>query len=125
MDTDISHLPTLDAVQLAELRSNCGHDLDLVVEVLELYLREGEQIMPMLEHAVKGAELDSLRELAHRFRGGSSHVGAKRMTELCRMLEEASEARASDSATHLVEQVKREFLALTDAILLELKSATA
>ena len=125
MSPDIHGTPTLDQVQLSELHNSCGHDLALVAEVLELYLHDSKQIIPMLRWAAETADPDALGELAHKLRGSSSYVGALRMVELCKTLEESSNAGVNDGAPGLVDQIDSEFKKITDAIWLELKSATA
>lgn len=67
--------------------------------------------------ADSAADLQLLGPMAHSFKGSSSNMGATRLTELCRQLEELSRdavAVDADTLRALVQQIAGEFSAVRD-----------
>lgn len=104
-----SSTPTLDRGKLHKLRGHFDEDPGFVSEVLETYLADSKNVVPMLREVVEAADTRALRNVAHMLKGSSSNVGARRMVELCRTLEELGEAGEIEGAMDLLVKVEEEF----------------
>ena len=83
----------LDPAAIQSLRELGGDDF--VGEAIKTYLtEEAPQLVKSLGEAVKGRQADATRRAAHTLKGASAAVGAKRLTAVCKTLEEqAAESR--------------------------------
>jgi len=74
--------------------------------VKRLFLRHVPDQIEKIGAAIAAGEKDSLKRAAHKLKGGTSAVGALRMTELCRYLE-AAPADADSAFLSLKEEFSR------------------
>lgn len=104
--------PVLDHELVAELAEIMGADFDGLVEAFE---RDGRQRLARLRE-LNGVAPEQLREMAHSFKGSSSNLGAVRMAELCRGLEEnsADRQRADELIGQLAEAFEQALQALME-----------
>lgn len=98
-----------DAVDMAVLRAfeeiQAEGEPDLIVELIDLYLKDAPVKLASMQEAVAREDSGSLRRAAHGLRGSSASIGAAQVAALCDGLEHASRV---DSAGQLVEQLGRE-----------------
>lgn len=98
-----------DAVDMVVLRAfeeiQAEGEPDLIVELINLYLKDAPVKLVSMQEAVAGGDAGSLKRAAHGLRGSSASIGAARVAALCEGLEHASRV---DSAGLLVEQLGRE-----------------
>lgn len=66
-----------------ELKKDMGDEF--IVEVIELYMVEGEEMLSSLEKLTGKESIDfrAVRELVHKFKGSSLNIGAMAICEKC------------------------------------------
>ena len=70
---------------LAELKS-IGEP-DLVVELIDLYLKDGPERIQKIKTAAARADATGLRQAAHTLKGSSASLGFHQISEICEQLE--------------------------------------
>lgn len=82
---------------------------DLIVELIDLYLRDAPQRIEAMRTAAARTDGTLLRRAAHTLKGSSGSVGIRQVAEICKMLEQLE---CSDSAARvevLLQQLDCEF----------------
>lgn len=74
---------------LSELSEQTGRDL--ISEVIELFLQHAPAQLDKLAQAIAQDDFKQVQMAAHRLKGASLNVGAKRVADLCARLEDAAE----------------------------------
>jgi FOG: CheY-like receiver len=74
---------------LSELSEQTGRNL--VGEVIDLFLEHSPVQLKRLSDAIAEQHFKQIHMTAHRLKGAALNVGAKRVAELCRLLEEAAQ----------------------------------
>jgi HPt (histidine-containing phosphotransfer) domain-containing protein len=75
-------------------------------DLLDIFLADSEERLKVLRTADSAA---LLVDAAHSFKGSSSNMGAIRLTELCRQLEQQARSWPCASVQELVREIDREF----------------
>lgn len=92
----------LDHEALNTLREMGGGADDLVVEVVKTFLNEEAMgCLKDIESALSKQSAEDLRKSAHKLKGSSRAVGAKRLSETCFALEKAGAQNSIESAPEL------------------------
>ena len=92
-----------------QLRAFSTDDMDLVRELVASFEVNVTQHLPELEQAVRRDDAETARFIAHRLRGGSANIGARRMEFLCERLETLGRAGVTIGAMELVDDLWAEF----------------
>jgi HPt (histidine-containing phosphotransfer) domain-containing protein len=90
----VSDGPAIDAAVFANLVEMTGGDLEFIDELVDTYLDDGAAQIDALRAAVESGVVADLVRPAHSMKSSSLNVGAVRLGEQCRTLEEA--ARSGD-----------------------------
>ncbi len=77
--------PQLDNDILSTLRDVMGDDFPLL---LDTFVRDSRERLQSLGACVQAGDSDGLRRGAHSFKGSSSNIGAVRLAEACRVMEQ-------------------------------------
>ena len=102
--------PVLDASVMEVLRSlGAPGEPDLYVEVARLFLADVPIHLTALHAAIAADSAESVRQIAHRLRGGALEMGALRMAPLCAAIEQAARAGLIDEAASQAVRLDREF----------------
>jgi len=80
--------PEAAAVDAAALRDQLGGDDTLLVEVIDLYLREEDEMRTRIARALAAGAASELDHAAHRLKGSLFSLAAGPAAELARQLEE-------------------------------------
>ncbi len=96
----------LDSAVLAALQDVMEDEYPVL---LDTFLTDSEERLLSLRQAERSADAQSLRLVAHSFKGSCSNMGALTLVGLCRHLEEAGRREQLEQAPELVEQIEREF----------------
>ena len=104
--------PAIDPEAFARLLDITGGELEFVDERVDTYLEDGVQLVEALRDAAGRDAVGDLVRPVHSLKSSSVNVGAVRLGELCRTLEEA--ARRGD-VSHPAEWVERVASAFDDA----------
>jgi histidine phosphotransfer protein HptB len=87
---------TLDISVLAELREAVGDDPEFVDQMVDTFLADAPGYMAAIEAAVRAGSAEQLLVPAHTLKGNGATIGATRLAEIARGLEE--QARSGDIA---------------------------
>ena|ERR1044072_84053 len=90
---------------------------NLVIALIDLYLKAAADRIQQIRVAGKEEDLVSLRKTAHTFKGSSSTLGLQRMARACEELERLE--THSPRTTKLIESMQRRFVEAREALLTE------
>ncbi|MEA2518640.1 MAG: two-component system, sensor histidine kinase and response regulator [Chloroflexota bacterium] len=99
----------IDPTAFANLLEMTGGDIEFVDELVDTYLGDGVSQLATMRDAAAGGDLDALTRAAHSLKSGSMNVGAIRLGELCRSLEEAGRSGTVDEPARLVAVIAAAF----------------
>lgn len=88
--------PPLDPVILAQVRAVFSSP-EAWQEMIQTYRQDSEALLGSLRQALEQRDPQAIARLAHRLKGGSSTLGAKRLAELCQQLEKLVHAEPASS----------------------------
>jgi HPt (histidine-containing phosphotransfer) domain-containing protein len=121
---DMSVLGTLREVMEGEYPSL----LDVFIKDSEKRVRALNQLIRTPDFSAEpAAQLQPLGMMAHSFKGSSSNMGATRLTELCRLLEELARNQSTANVAavnQLVQAITDEFSVVRDLFDVELQACT-
>lgn len=85
---------------------------DEYLTLLDVFLKDSEQRVTQLRQALVGQspDLQALSLNAHSFKGSSSNMGALRLSELCRQLEDHARREQQEGLKGLITLIDSEFL---------------
>ena len=110
---------TLDRQAVAALR-DMSPDREFVTSLIDLFVREAAAQVEELRDAVARADGEAMRSLAHRLRGSSNTIGARKLAALSGQLENhARRNRGSAVGPVLVAEIADEFARVRGALALE------
>lgn len=96
----------LDQTAMQELRNIMGGDFALLVQT---FVRDSAQRIEAIRSGVHAADAEMLRRAAHSFKGSAANMGAPRLADICRALEEAGRLGEPAGAHALVEELVLEY----------------
>jgi HPt (histidine-containing phosphotransfer) domain-containing protein len=85
------HLPEPSLFQPEALDESCAGMTEVIVEVLEAFLKEGPSDIDRIVAALAGGDLPSARQNAHRLKGACLTVGAESLAATCQRIESLDE----------------------------------
>lgn len=88
--------PPLDPVTLAQMRAVFSSP-EAWQEMIQTYRQDSEALLGSLRQALEQRDPQAIARLAHRLKGSSSTLGAKRLAELCQQLEKLVHAEPASS----------------------------
>ena len=99
----------IDPEAFARLVEMTGGELDFVDELVDTYLADGEQIVEQLREAAERGAVGDLVRPVHSLKSSSLNVGALRLGEQCRTLEEAARGGEVPHPAEWVERIASGF----------------
>tara|TARA_B100001109_G_scaffold255677_1_gene259994 strand:- start:43874 stop:44224 length:351 start_codon:yes stop_codon:yes gene_type:complete len=78
-------------------------------ELVQVYLKDSVARMPMLQNAIEQGQAQTVRELAHSFKGASSNISAAPLAKLCYELEIAGRENQLGNADRLYQSIQQEY----------------
>ena len=116
--------PAIDPSVIAELRRlQSPSDPNLLTKVIDLFIEETPKRLAAIRAALEQSEPNAVAREAHALKGSSSHLGARRMSDLCEILEEQERAGRSGGAPVLLRIIEEEFARVRKALNAEKESA--
>jgi HPt (histidine-containing phosphotransfer) domain-containing protein len=83
------HEPPVDASVLNSFRDlQQPNQPDLITELIDLFLSDAGWRIPALKKAFEDKDQRTLRDQAHSLKGSSANIGARRLTEISKTIEE-------------------------------------
>ncbi len=89
---------------------------DLLQKIVTIYMNDSPGLLNALREAIDQDDAALVRMHAHRFKSGSANLGALRLAELCRQLEEMGRNNELQGALTLLSRVENEFKAASVAL---------
>ncbi|XP_076958997.1 histidine-containing phosphotransfer protein 1-like isoform X2 [Bidens hawaiensis] len=85
---------------------------DFVTEVVSMYFEDSDKLLNNLTTALQQRNVDykQVDAHAHQFKGSSSSIGAKRVTNVCAHFKGFCEAKNLDGCLRCLQQVKQEYI---------------
>lgn len=105
-DIDLSTLTAFQVMQSAG-------EPDLVVELIDLYLKDGTERLQQIKHAAVTGDRTLLKKAAHTLKGSSGSLGFHQILELCERLERIE---GSDNTKALVQKLESKFASVCTAL---------
>ena len=82
---------------------------DVLAEVLRLFLQEAPPRIERLRNAWASGNIEELHRAAHSLKGSAGNIGARRMFEVCRRLDEQGRSGDRSGVAELVDELSAEF----------------
>lgn len=99
----------LDDEALRELRVVMGDDF---AKLLQTFATDSAARITLIQQTAAAADSEALRRAAHSFKGSSGNMGASRLSELCRQIEELARDGALEQCAPLIAELPEEFEAV-------------
>jgi HPt (histidine-containing phosphotransfer) domain-containing protein len=100
----------LDAAVLAGLRQlTPPGEPDVLLEVLKLFLEEVPARIARLRNAWTAGNIQEVHRAAHSLKGSAGNIGARRLYDVCRQLDERGKAGDLAGVAPLVDALDVEF----------------
>ena len=111
---------TLDVEVLKALeRVKTDDGLDLLVELIDLYLEDTPQRIMAIRSAAAEKNWVQLKRAAHTVKGSSGTLGLRQVARVCQELEEASSPGSTEGVEALVQLLEYKFLKARQALAAE------
>ncbi len=108
--------PTLDEAVLSALRESVGGDDAFVVDLVETYLSDGAEQLDAIAAAVAAGDAGALVRPAHTLKSASYTVGAMRLGDLARSLEQRGRSGVLDGGVAEADAARAEWAAVDRAL---------
>lgn len=106
LKTYASTHPDFDWHQLNQL---AGEDVDFAIELLDIFLKDAQNSLTLIERAIAAQSTQALEDSAHALKGASVNVGANAIAQIAQQLEQSARKGS-------VAQAKERFQELRDRI---------
>lgn len=97
----------LDGDTLRELQAVMGDEFALLVST---FATDSAQRVEAVRAAAADGDAEALRRAAHSFKGSAGNMGAARLAELCRVVEEAARDGDLATASGAIDELAAEFV---------------
>lgn len=84
-DTPVAALPVFDYDDFMERMDG---DMELLKEVLEIFLEDAPNLMGALRLAIRGGDKDAMERAAHTLKGAAANISAKALQRLSSNMQE-------------------------------------
>ena len=96
----------------AKFQAQCANDVELMVEIINLFLDECKAELPEMGDALGRRDFDALSRLAHRMKGSLGSLHAPLARQRAQALESASKGRSHDVCGALLHGLEHDLAAL-------------
>ena len=96
----------LDLDALNELKQIMGEEYALLMET---FVNDSTMRLKAIKAAVAARDADAIRRSAHSFKGSAANMGAFRLTQLCKSLEELGASGGADGSDSLLKEMQLEY----------------
>ena len=100
-----------------ELQSN--NETDLIVELIDLYLKDAPQRILAIREAALAQDWVLLKRAVHNLKGSSSSLGVRYVAETCKKLEAIECDHSPKGIDELLQELDNEIARATEALLSE------
>ena len=103
----------IDQKVISELKSIMGDDY---LAVYDAFIRSGDKYISELQDAVNTNDLVSIEKISHTLKGSSANIGARKFSELCKLLLEKSRNSDEGGFADLLEKINNEYICVKNVI---------
>ena len=100
----------LDTRTLAQLQELIGGDRTELVELVETFLVEGDEIVADMQAAITNSDVELLRRSAHSLKSSAQDFGASQLSTLCATLESGSKSVIPATVGAQVSDIAKQFI---------------
>ena len=101
----------LDTRTLEQLQELIGGDRAELIELVETFLIEGDEIVLDMQTAISNSDIELLRRSAHSLKANAQDFGASQLSTLCATLESGSKSAIPDGVNAQVSDIAYHFAA--------------
>lgn len=107
---DVMALPIIDREQF-DMLVETGEDTapGLIQELLDLFIEESDPRMKSLPNALRAGDLTQMAKDAHAIAGSAANLGAYRLSQLCRALENSVTTKNRGYFRATIRQIRQEY----------------
>ena len=109
--------PPIDFEVVRRLQADVGGDRADLQPLIDVFLKEAEEILEGLGRAIAGKNASEVRRLAHSLKSASAMFGALRLSGEARDLESLGLSGKLDGALRILEGLKSQFRLVREALL--------
>ena len=114
--------PALDRERLETLKElDIDGDGAFYSSLLETFLQSARTDIDEIQRTLENGEFEKLRDKAHSLKGSSRNIGADAIGETCQKLEALANAKTTQGADELLEELANEFTRVEQAIYQEIE----
>ncbi len=95
------------ALNISDALEHLAGDRDLLLEVVEVFVKDLPSTILKIRTAIEGGDIDTLRTVTRGLHGAASTIGAEAIARAARDLEEAVELSDKDSVNGALERIER------------------
>jgi PAS domain S-box-containing protein len=106
----------LDAAAIKRLEQLAGGDNGFLIDFIDTFLEAAPKMVGDLKQSIDDGDATNLRLVAHTLKSNSAALGASRLSELCKELEELGKNDQLDTAPAKVDLVELEFAPIITAL---------
>ena len=106
----------LDVAAIKRLEQLAGGDNAFLIDFIDTFLESGPKMVGDLKQSIDDGDAANLRLVAHTLKSNSAALGATRLSELCKELEELGKNDKLDAAPAKVDLVELEFAPIITAL---------
>jgi signal transduction histidine kinase/CheY-like chemotaxis protein len=88
----------------------------LVQKVIAAYVDDTPQHLQTLRQAIAGLDTGSVRKVAHSLKSASANIGAQKLAQLCKEMENLGRADTTDGAACILTDMEQEFQAVRHSL---------
>lgn len=109
-------MEVIDTRTLEQLLELIGGDRSELVELVQTFLVEGDDIVTDMSTALDGGDVDLLRRSAHSLKASAQDFGATSLSTLSATLESASKSDIPDGANEQVNEIAKQYSAVKEEL---------
>ena len=122
IERETKTLPTIDQKALDNIRAlQMNGTLDMLSRVINIYLTSSPNLMEKLRKSIASKDADAINTAAHSFKSNSANLGAIRLSELCKELEEMGKNNSLKTAQDSITRIEVEYEKVQASLKEELK----
>lgn len=88
MNFSDTHIPGLPVFDYDDFLERVDGDIDLLKEVIEIFLEDSPNLMTALRSAIRIGEAEAIEKAAHTLKGAAANISAKRLQQLSHAMQE-------------------------------------
>ncbi len=111
---------TQAVINLAQLNSlrkiNPASGDSILKKLIAIYLKSAPEFLTQIENAIATNDRVVLKRAAHTLKSSTANVGATRLEELCKKMEDLAETQKTADASAALQEIQQEFHLVTRAL---------